>query len=158
MEIVGVLIGLLSIPLTVVGFILLIRQIRKTQRIQKRTALIGMFFSILMLVVNLLFLNSALVSLWQPFFLILGGGFGLAWGLTTKLMIREEDIVAKRSIAYILFWAVSLAITQVLAAFARNSVVAFGLGGMFFSAGSSLGTNLNLLTRTLLKERKLKKK
>jgi hypothetical protein len=50
---------------------------------------------------------------------------------------------------HLVFWGISYAITQVLATFAPAFLVAGGLATMFFSAGSTLGTNLNLLVRQL---------
>ncbi len=79
--------------------------------------------------------------------LVLGLGFGLAWGQATRLSIEGDAIVATRSAMHLFFWVLSLAVTQVLATFASIAWVGAGLLTMFFSAGATLGTSANLLLR-----------
>jgi hypothetical protein len=67
--------------------------------------------------------------------------------LSTRLSLRDGAVVGKQSILHLVFWALSLAITQLLVAVAPASWVAGGLALMFFSTGTTLGTNLNLLLR-----------
>ena len=146
-DLLGRAVSILSIVLMVVGFIMLIRQINKSNRLRASSLLLSMVFSILMLMFNAFVLRSTGIRWWYVFLLIFGIGFGLAWGKTTKLDIRENKVLGKRSIGYILFWLISLLLTQVLALFAKRDVVAFGLVGMFFSTGISMGTNSNILLR-----------
>ncbi|MDK2982336.1 MAG: 3-keto-disaccharide hydrolase [Chloroflexota bacterium] len=143
----GRLVGVVSLLLTGVGFLMLLRQIKKTNRVRAGSILLSMVFSVLMLLFNLLVMNRAPLYGWLLLFLIFGGGFGLAWGRTTRLDLRDQRIVGQRSVIYIYFWLASLLVTQVLGLAARVGVVSLGLAGMFFSTGAALGTNGNILFR-----------
>ncbi len=147
----GQLVGVLSILLLIVGFVMLMRNMKKTSTLRIRSHLISIVFSMLMLIINILFLKSA-VNLWLvtlAFFL--GLAFGFLWGLTTRLTLRGRQVLGRRSILFVIFWLVSLVITYILSLIASRQVVALGLGGMFFSAGTTIGTNLNLILRIVLK-------
>jgi hypothetical protein len=148
----GRAIGLLSIPLTLVMIFLMIRMVRKEQRANMRTNIIGIIMAPMTLIINVIFMNRALSDFLSVFFIggfvaVFGLGFGLAWGQTAKLYQKDEHLVVKRSIAHLVFWGFSYAITQLLASFAPLFLVAGGLATMLFSAGSTVGTNVNMLIR-----------
>jgi len=143
------ILSLLSIPLVLLSFYGMIRQMRKELPFRLFTPIIGLIMSPLSLVINVIFLRRAFSAFLGPALLITGLGFGLAWGQATRLYVKGPSIVGKRSVLHIVFWAVSYAITQILATFAPALWVAGGLTAMFFSTGSGLGTNLNLLIRQL---------
>jgi hypothetical protein len=143
------ILSMLTVPLVLLGFYGVIRQMRKELPFRLRTPIIGLIFAPLSLIINVIFLRRAFSAFLGPALLITGLGFGLAWGQATRLYIKGPSIVGKRSILHIVFWAVSYAITQILATFAPALWVAGGLTAMFFSTGSGLGTNLNLLIRQL---------
>ena len=141
--------SLLTVPLVLLSFYGVIRQMRKELPFRLRTPIIGLVFAPLSLIVNVIFLQRAFSAFLGPALLITGLGFGLAWGQATRLYVKGPAIVGKRSVLHIVFWAVSYAITQILSTFAPALYVAGGLTAMFFSTGSGLGTNLNLLIRQL---------
>jgi hypothetical protein len=141
--------SLVSIPLVLLSFYGMIRQMRKELPFRLRTPIIGLIFAPLSLIINVFFLRRAFSEFLGPALLITGLGFGLAWGQATRLYVKGPSIVGKRSVLHIIFWAVSYAITQILATFAPAMWVAGGLSAMFFSTGSGLGNNLNLLIRQL---------
>jgi hypothetical protein len=142
--------GLLSIVL--VGFALwgLVRQVRKPLTVRPSGNLIGIAMAPIMLVVNVVVLRQAAPGLLGPSLLVLGLGFGLAWGQVARLRTQDGRVIAERSILHLFFWGVSYAVTQVLATFATAAWVAGGLVAMFFAAGTTLGTNANLFVRQLL--------
>lgn len=144
---IGRFISFISIILMGIGFFMLIKTIKKSNRVRGSSLLFSMVFSVGMLLFNVLVMRSARIQWWFPLILIFGAGFGFAWGTTTTLNIQEKKILGKRSVLYIYFWLASMLITQVLAFFAKTNAVAFGLAGMFFSTGASLGTNSNILYR-----------
>ena len=143
------MLSLLSVPLVLLSFYGVIRQMRKELPLRMRTPIIGLIFAPLSLIINVIFLQRAFSAFLGPALLITGLGFGLAWGQATRLYINGPTIVGKRSVLHVVFWAVSYAITQILSTFAPALYVAGGLTAMFFSTGSGLGTNLNLLFRQL---------
>jgi len=146
---VGRVLSLLSIPMMGLTLWGLIRQVRKEQRFKLSTPMVGLVMAPVTLLINVLFLHRALSTCLGPALLILGLGFGLAWGQTTRLYPKGGALIGKRSALHLLFWGISYAITQTLASFAPAAWVAGGLAAMFFSTGSTLGTNLNLLVRQL---------
>jgi hypothetical protein len=143
------ILSLLTIPLVFLGFYGLIRQMRKELPFRLFTPIIGLVLSPVSLIINVIFLRRAFSAFLGPALLITGLGFGLAWGQATRLYVKGPSIVGKRSVLHIVFWGVSYAITQILATFAPALWVAGGLTAMFFSTGSTLGTNINLLIRQL---------
>lgn len=151
------IVSIVAVLLTLLGIWGLVRQVRKEQRLRLMSPVLGMIMAPVTLVVNLVFLYQAFPSLVGPALLVLGLGFGVAWGQTAKLRIHDKAIVARRSILHLVFWAVSFLTTQLLAALAPAAAVAGGLAAMFFSAGSSMGSNLNLLLRSLRLRRQLLK-
>lgn len=175
---IGRILGLLTIPLMGLTVWGLIRQVRIEQRIGLLSPLIGAIFAPLALALNVFFLQKAywasvgltlplllrspgLIArfVWVdpriqalvlgPGLLLVGLGFGLAWGQATRLQRKGAALVAKRSMLHLLFWGLAYAATQLLTAFAPARWVLGGLAAMFFSTGSTLGTNLNLLLRQL---------
>ncbi len=141
------IVSLLSIPVVVWSFWRLAKQVGKPQRVRTIMPVIGMVMSTLMLAVNVFLLHRAAADLLGAALLVVGIGFGLAWGQSTRFSVRDDVLVAKRSVLYLVFWAVSFVITQLLATFASTVWVTGGLMTMFFSAGATLGTNTNLLAR-----------
>lgn len=145
----GRIIGLLSIPLTGLTIWGLIRCVRKEQRVKLSTPVVGLVMAPISLLINVLFLRQAFSAFLGPALLIFGLGLGLAWGQTTRLYAKGGMLVGKRSTLHLVFWGISYAITQILATVAPAMWVGGGLAAMFFSTGSALGTNLNLLVRQL---------
>jgi hypothetical protein len=144
---IGRLVGLLSIPLVLLTIRGLVRQVRNEQRITAGTAAIGLVMAPLALLVNIVFLRQASPEVLGPMLLLAGLGLGLAWGQATRLHRRGPIVVGRRGAMHLVFWAISYGITQLLALVAPAYMVAGGIAAMFFSAGSSLGANLNLLAR-----------
>ena len=147
--IIGRILGILSIPLLLFTIWGLIRQVRKEQRLRMSTPVIGLVMAPVTLLINLVFLRQAFPAFLGPAMLVMGLGLGLAWGQTNRVYRRGDNLVGKRSIFHLVFWGISYAITQLLATFMPAYVVAGGLAAMFFSTGSTLGTNLNLMVRML---------
>ena len=82
----------------------LIRQVRKPQRLRASTPVIGIVMSVLMLAVNVLILHRANPTLLGGALLVVGIGFGLAWGQATQLAKEGDTVVAERSVLHIIFW------------------------------------------------------
>ena len=58
------MVGVVSIILLVVGFVMLIRSMKKASALRVRSHVISIVFSVLMLIVNVLFLSSAVTHFW----------------------------------------------------------------------------------------------
>jgi len=143
----GRFVGFISVLLTGFGFIMLVRQIKKSNKIKASSHLLSIIFSVIMFTFNVFVFNSVAFQWWVLLLLLFGAGFGMAWGTTTKLNLQNNGVIGRRSVLYIYFWLASLAATQLLSLFAQRDIVAFGLAGMFFSTGATIGSNLNIILR-----------
>lgn len=141
------LISFISIPILLLTIRGLIRQTGKEQPISKISPIISIVLSMLMLVLNIIFLRKANPSFLGTALLIFGIGLGIPSSRSTKLKINQGRLIGKRSILYLIFWGISYAVTQLLSLFAPAAVVASGLSAMFFSTGVTFGTNGDLLYR-----------
>lgn len=142
--------SLISIPLSLWMFYQLIRSIGREQPYRRELTVRSMLIPGGMLLVNILFMVSAFLSwslgIWLV--MLLGGlAFGYAWGGRSKLYARGETLVVRRTVLHLVFWAGAYAFTQLLATVFPADITAAGLATMFFSTGSSLGMNANLLRR-----------
>lgn len=144
---IGRIIGLLSIPMMAFIMWSLIRQVRKPTPVRPGWTAIGLVMAPAMLVINLVFLRQAAPGALGAALLVFGIGFGVAWGFTARLSMRDEKVIADRSILHLVFWVISFGLTQLLATFAVAEIVAGGLATMFFATGATLGTSTNLLVR-----------
>jgi hypothetical protein len=61
--------------------------------------------------------------------------------------MQQGQVVARQSFLHLVFWGISAAATQLLASFAPARLVAGGLTMMFFSAGTTFGSGIDLLLR-----------
>lgn len=155
-DFIGRFIGIISVFLTGFGFIMLVRQIKKSNKIKASSHILSIIFSLIMFFFNIFVFNSVALQWWFILLILFGSGFGFAWGTTTKLNLQNNQVIGKRSVVYIFFWLASLGVIQILSLFAKTNVVAFGLAGMFFSTGASIGSNLNIVLRMrnlLIKQR-----
>ena len=146
------IIGILSIPITLVMVFLLIRQVNKPQPVNPKSIWVGLSIAVLTLLVNLLFMRQAQPGIFGPLLLIGGMVLGLARWQASQLSIENGAVTARQSIMHLIFWGLSASVTQLLASFAPARWVAGGLAMIFFSTGTTLGTNFNLL----LRQKKLK--
>jgi len=155
------MVGFLFTPFMLLSVVGIIVQMRKEQRISMWSPILGIVMAVLMLLVNMVVYSRVLLSemiifsLFLPRILITGPlliaglGFGLAWGQTMRLYPKGESLVGKQSILHVVFWGISLVISQAFTAFAPASWTAGGIAMMAFSVGTTVGTNLNLLLRQM---------
>jgi hypothetical protein len=151
MDILGLIfriIGILSIPLTLVAIGLMIRSLRHEQQVTARSLVIQLATSPVFLAVYAWLLGvSVSVRIAVPM-LIVGLAAGVVWGHTTKLRLtRRGQVAGRRSIWYLAVWALTFTVTQGLALWASSEVVAHALSTMYFSTGAAAGMNGYLLFR-----------
>jgi hypothetical protein len=143
-------ISLLSIPLVLVMFYGLVRSVGKEQLYRKQLYVKGIVMSSIMMFINLLFMIQTVFSwcavVW-PLFLLGGLGVGYQWGKATKLYPKGDALFVKRSVTHLVLWAASYAFTHLLTMVFPSNIAAAGLAAMFFSTGSSIGVNANLVMR-----------
>jgi hypothetical protein len=145
---IGRIVGLVSILAVGLALWGLWRQVRRPAPLSPWTSLIGLVMAPLTLIVNVVVLRQARPELLGPALGLCGLGFGVAWGQASRIRAEGERIVAERSVLHLACWATSYAVTQLLSAFANAGWVAGGLTAMFFAAGATIGTNLDLLIRS----------
>ena len=141
------IIGFLSIPLILVSVGLMIKNLRHEQRLTSRSLVIQLAMSPIILLIYALLLGvSVSVDLAIPL-LFVGLALGALWGKTTKLSLNRGQVFGRRSIWYLVIWALTFTVTQGLALAASSGAVSHGLTTMFFSTGIAIGMNVNLLYR-----------
>ena len=64
---IGRFIGFISMVLMGIGFFMLIKTIKKSNRVRASSLILGMAFSVAMLLFNVLVMRSAQVQWWFPF-------------------------------------------------------------------------------------------
>jgi hypothetical protein len=147
MAVLAKLLSALSIPLTLLALVGMIWQVNKERRLNVWSPIMGLVMAPAILIFNLLVLRQAHPACIGPVFGMVGLGLGLAWGLTTRLTAREGGVIGRQSVLHLLFWGLSVMMTQALILLAPAEWVKGGLVLMYFSAGATIGTNLNLFLR-----------
>jgi len=141
------IVGLVSIPLLVVSTLMMVRSIRRAQRITSRSLIFQLAFSPAFLLMYSLLLGVQVAVKWALPLMMLGIGLGSIWAQSTDLSLRGRNVYGARSVWYLLLWCTTYGVTQLLALFTTDGAVAGGLATMLFSTGSAIGMNGNLLLR-----------
>jgi len=141
------IVGFVSVPLLVVSTLMMVRSIRRSQRITSGSLLFQLAFSPGFLVLYSLLLGVQVAVKWAVPLLMLGIGLGSVWAQSTSLSLRGGSVYGSRSVWYLMLWCASYAVTELLALFGTDGAVAGGLATMIFSTGSAIGMNGNLLLR-----------
>ena len=156
MSIVLRLLGLFSIPAAGLLFFLLARSVGKEQPSRMKAHVMGVLMPSLMMAVNMVFMLSAFIAwcpaVWVPIILA-GFGLGYLWGGSSRLYKKGETLVVKRTVLHLGLWVLSYSMTQLLSTVMPASIAAAGMGAMFFSTGSAVGMNTNLILRQKKLER-----
>jgi hypothetical protein len=144
---IGRIIGVLSIPVVAFGLWMVVRQVRRPSRLRGWTPICGLVMAPIGMVLNIVILHQAApgASGW-----ILGAAglvFGVAWDRTTRIEWHDDRVIARRSALYVVLWALSYAITQILTALTDARWVSIGLATLCFATGTAIGMNLDLLWR-----------
>jgi len=147
MEVFLKVLGYLSIPLLLLSVIFMIRSLRRDRRLRSRSLLIPIFISIVFLIVYNSLLGVSPPTILSFILMILGLAFGSLWGRTTHLTMREGMVYGRRSVWYLVIWALSIGITQLMALTVSSAAVAYGLSTIYFTTGLAVGTNSSLLFR-----------
>jgi len=144
------LISLFSVPMSLFMFYKLFKSINREQVFNQRILITSIVMASAMMFVNILFMISAFFAwcagIW--FGLLLAGlGFGYIWGKSSKLYQKNDRIMIKRSAMHLLFWASAYTLTHLLTAIFPANIAAAGLAAMFFSTGSTIGTNAYIILK-----------
>ncbi len=136
-----------SLLLAVAALYGLARQLRKELPITASGLLLGLGASLMLLAINLLLLQRAIRGLPEIIGFGLGLLFGLVWGQASRFRAEGATVYVRRSALHLLFWGISLGLTQALAWVAPPSWVTAGLATMALAAGTTIGITLNHLAR-----------
>lgn len=152
------IVGYLAIPLTILSVLWMIKTLRRPKPVTFRSLVIQIALPLLVLLVYSLLLHVSVnpVLAWPLF--AAGLVIGVLWGQTTRLNLKKGRVYGKRSVWYLVVWAVTFSVTQGLSLMQRRGLVAVGLATMYFSTGLAIGTNVSFMYRRwklLSKEEKL---
>ncbi len=148
---------LASVLLAVAALYGLARQLRKELPITAKGLLLGLGASLVFLAINLLLLRRAIRGLPEIVGFGLGLLLGLVWGQASRFRAEGLTVYVRRSALHLLFWGISLALTQALAWLAPLSWVVAGLAATALAAGTTVGISLNHLARYGLVARKARR-
>ncbi|MGI6379723.1 MAG: hypothetical protein ACOX2R_02910 [Anaerolineae bacterium] len=151
------IITLASVLLAVAALFALGRQLRKELPISASSLLLGLGASLVFLAINLLLLRRAIRGLPEIIGFGLGAIFGLVWGQASRFRAEGGTVYVRRSALHLLFWGISLALTQALAWLAPSSWLVAGLATTALAAGTTVGISLNHLARYGLTARKARR-
>jgi hypothetical protein len=140
------LIGWLSIPLLVLAVLIMIRSIKRQNRLRMRALVIPLVTTLFVPLVYVAILGTTPWYLGILLFIV-GLGIGVIWANTTVLELRDGEVFGARSVGYIIVWGFTFVLSQTLALTAGTLLVGFGLSTIFLSMGIALGTNGNLIYR-----------
>lgn len=141
------IVGFLSIPILVVSIILMIKNLRRVSPVRLKGLVFQSFSPLVVFVIYALFLSLDPPRIASGLLFAVGLGLGILSSLTTRLGLARGEVVGQRSIWYLVAWAVTFSVTQLLAVFARSEYVAWGFSTLYFSLGLTLGTTGTLFAR-----------
>ncbi len=147
MQFIFKIIGFISIGLMILSVYIMIKSMRRDQRIKVRSLLIPVLSSLIFLVLYVVILKSVRLSPWSFLLGLVGLAAGILWSKTTLMSLKNNNVVGKRSPWYLVIWGVTIAVTQLLSMTASSGTVAIGISTIFFSTGLNIGTNSSLLVR-----------
>lgn len=137
----------LSIGAIGVAAFVMIRSIRRETALRPAGPAVGALVSVLVLWAYVGLLHVEVRSALSWLLLFAGLVTGALWSRTTALTVRGGVVFGRRSPWYVVVWAATLALSQLLALFASREAAAYGLSTVFFSTGLSLGLNVALIAR-----------
>jgi len=140
-------VGALSVPLLVVSIFFMIKNLRRPYPVLPKGLALQTLAPVLVFVVYALLLSLDPPKIASGALFVVGIGLGVASSLTTKLGLDGGHVIGRRSIWYLVAWAVTFSVTQLLAVFARSEYAAWGFTTLYFSLGLTLGTNGTLFAR-----------
>lgn len=140
-------IGFLSVPMLVVSIVFMIKNLRRAHPVRPKGLALQTATPLAVFVVYALLLSLDPPKLASGVLLMVGLGLGIVSSMTTHLGLERGQVIGQRNIWYLVAWAVTFSITQLLAVFARSEYAAWGFTTLYFSLGLTLGTNGTLLVR-----------
>ncbi|MBN1249393.1 MAG: hypothetical protein JXC32_17160 [Anaerolineae bacterium] len=143
-------VGLLSTALSIALVIVMLLTFRRERRIGALSLLLSGALSLIMLPVFVLLSGARLNLLVAVPLLLLGMLIGSLRGFTTRLSWRGDHIVARHSVWFLVGWAISLILAQLLVLIGSALAAAVGLMPLCLSTGTQVAIAGNLLLRRLL--------
>jgi len=140
-------IGFLSIPVLILSVVMMIRGLHRVRVITVRSLVLPAAISIVLLLVYVNLLGITPPTGWSWALMSLGLLIGIIQSRTTKMHARNGSVFGKRSICFLVTWAIAFTLTQLLALFGRGNIASYGLLAIYLATGLSIGMNLSLLFR-----------
>ena len=141
------IVGYLAIPVTILSVLWMIKTLRRPKPVTFPSLVIQIALPVLVLLVYSLLLHvSVNPALAWPLFAA-GLVLGVISGQTTKLNVNKGKVYGQRSVWYLVVWALTFSVTQLLSLMQRRGIVALGLATMYFSTGLAIGTNVSFMYR-----------
>jgi len=153
MDLVYRAISIVSVILTVAMSIVMLVTLRRERRIGALSLLISAAISLVMLPLFAMLSGARLNLLVGVPLFILGLLVGTIRGFTTRLAYRGGQVVGKHALLFLVGWALSLILAQVVALAGALLVISVGLMPLYLSTGTQVAMSGTLFLRRLLLRR-----
>jgi len=141
------ILGFLAIGGLALAVAMMIRSLGKALPVRLGRQLVETIVSVVILIVYVAILGVTPVGWLSAVLFALGLAVGYLTSRSVDLELRDGDVVSRRSTWYLVLWAATIAITQLLALTASWGAVAFGVATVYFSTAVVVGRNGTLLVR-----------
>ncbi len=139
--------AVLAIPLMVFSAVMMIRTVGKEQRVKLAPVVLQAVSPFIVLGVYAYFLKLEPPQWLSILLLVVGVALGVVWSRSVRMRVQGRAVISKRSVLYVVLWALTLVVTQTLAVFTNTEFAAYAYSTMYFSAGVAAGLNIAMLLR-----------
>jgi hypothetical protein len=155
-EIVLRIIGWLSIPLLIFSVWMMVRSLKKERTITIPSLVLQIAVSVVVLILYVVLLKVSPPTGWSWALIAVGLIIGFLQSRTTSLRVDRGKVLGKRSVWFLVVWAATFSITQLLALVGQGVAASYGLLTVYLATGLSVGANIGLMIsrqRALVKAR-----
>jgi hypothetical protein len=139
--------GWLSLPLLGFSVWLLVRSVKRENRLRLRVLLIPFVTTVFVPVVYVAILGADPPKFVSGVLFLVGSALGVVWSNTTALTLRDGEVYGKRSVGYLYVWGATFIVSQVLALVATPEALRYGVSTLYLSLGITVTMNSALLYR-----------
>lgn len=139
--------GVLTLPLIALSAVMMVRSVRKQQRMKIPGLVLQACSPLIVLMVYSLLLPLEPPG-WLVWLLLIGGlALGIGTSRTVDVRMEGDALVSSRSPLFVIVWAATLLLTQTLAVVTNAALAGYAFATMYFAIGLALGLNVALIVR-----------
>jgi hypothetical protein len=139
------IIGWLSIPLLIFSVWMMIRSLKKERTITIPSLVLQIAISVVVLILYVVLLKVSPPTGWSWALIAIGLIIGFLQSRTTSMRVDRGKVLGKRSTWFLVVWAITFSITQLLALVGQGIAASYGLLTVYLATGLSIGVNISLM-------------